>query len=104
MINLELYRVFYFAAKERNISKAAVRLFISQPAVSQSIKQLEEKLGGQLFFRTPRGITLTHEGEVLYRYIDQAYNLIMTAEYKFAERSEERRVGEEFRSRWSPLH
>ncbi|HHW48009.1 MAG TPA: LysR family transcriptional regulator [Clostridiaceae bacterium] len=84
-INLELYRVFYYVATAGSISGAAKELFISQPAVSQSIKQLEEKLGGKLFFRTSKGIKLTTEGEVLYKYIDQAYNIIRTAENKFIE-------------------
>lgn len=84
-INLELYRVFYFAAKLKSISKAAEELYITQPAVSQSIKQLEDKLGGQLFFRTTKGIKLTDEGAVLYKYIEQAYSFILTAESKFSE-------------------
>ena len=49
-VNFELYKVFYKVAKEGQISAAAKKLFISQPAVSQSIKQLEEKLGGKVFF------------------------------------------------------
>ncbi|HYH02615.1 MAG TPA: LysR family transcriptional regulator [Bacillota bacterium] len=84
-INFELYRVFYFVSKAGSISNAAKELYISQPAVSQAIKQLEEKLGGQLFFRTSKGIILTAEGEVLYKYIEQAYSFITTAEQKFAE-------------------
>jgi LysR family cyn operon transcriptional activator len=82
---LELYRVFYITAKAGSISRAAKELFITQPAVSQSIKQLEDKLGGQLFFRTQKGIVLTQEGTVLFKYIEQAYNFILTAEKKFAE-------------------
>ena len=84
-INLELYKVFYFAAKAGSISKAAKELFISQPAVSQSIKLLEENLGGQLFFRTSKGIEMTKEGEVLFQYIEQAYSFILKAENKFFE-------------------
>jgi LysR family transcriptional regulator, cyn operon transcriptional activator len=84
-VNLELYRVFYFTAKAGSFSGAANQLYISQPAVSQSIRQLEEKLGGKLFFRTPRGIVLTAEGDVMLKYIEQAYNFIVTAESKFAE-------------------
>mgnify|MGYP005841246355 CR=1 FL=1 len=84
-INLELYKVFYHVVRSGSISRASQELFISQPAVSQSVKQLEAKLGGQLFFRTPKGITLTPEGEVLYRYIEQGYNMILLAENKFSE-------------------
>lgn len=84
-INLELYRIFYITAKLGSISKAAKELFTSQPAVSQSIKLLEKKLGGELFNRTPKGVSLTLEGEVLFKYIEQGYGLMMTAERKFLE-------------------
>lgn len=84
-ISFELYRVFYIVAKVKSISGAAKELYISQPAVSRSIKQLEEKLCKQLFLRTPRGMQMTREGELLFKYIEQAYNLISIAENKFIE-------------------
>ncbi len=84
-INLELYRVFFHVAREGSISRAARRLFISQPAVSQSIRQLEQKLGGSLFFRTQKGISLTAEGEALLKYIEPAVNFIASGEKKFSE-------------------
>ncbi|WP_409344690.1 LysR family transcriptional regulator [Paenibacillus sp. MBLB4367] len=83
--NMDWYRVFYFTAKAGSLSKAAEQLFITQPAVSHSIKQLESKLGGALFFRTPKGVKLTAEGEVLFKYVEQAYNFVETAEKKIAE-------------------
>ncbi len=82
---MELYKVFYLVAKAGSISKAAKELFITQPAVSQSIKQLEERLGGKVFVRTPKGIKLTREGEVLYKHFEQAYTLMVTAENRFWE-------------------
>lgn len=85
LINLELYRIFYTTAKLGSISKAAKELYTSQPAISQAIKQLEQKLNGELFFRNARGVSLTIEGEVLYRYIEQGYNLIQAGEHKFSE-------------------
>lgn len=84
-INFELYKVFYNVVKEGKISAAAKKLYISQPAVSQSIKQLEEKLGGKVFFRTPKGIKLTSEGEVFFKYIEKAYSFITAGESKFQE-------------------
>lgn len=84
-VNLDYYKIFYYVAKCGSISGAAKELFITQPAVSQAIKLLEGKLGGQLFFRTPKGIVLTKEGEVFYKYIGQAFNFIITAENKFFE-------------------
>jgi len=82
-INFEWYKVFYQVAKEKQISRAAKKLFISQPAVSQNIKQLEEKLGGPLFHRTPRGMTLTKEGQVLYAYVEKAHDLLVAGQSKF---------------------
>lgn len=84
-INLELYRIFYVVATTGSISKAAKELCTSQPAVSQSIKMLEYKLGGQLFIRTPKGVKLTVEGTVFFKYIEQGYNFFKTAEQKFLE-------------------
>lgn len=84
-INLELYRIFYITAQMGSISKAAKALYTSQPAISQAIKQLEQKLGGAVFYRNARGVSLTVEGEVLYRYIEKGYNLIMDGEGKFAQ-------------------
>lgn len=84
-IDTELYKNFYMVAKEGSISKAAELLFITQPAVSRSIRQLEEKSKCTLFFRTPKGVKLTKEGEILYQYIEQAFNFIYLGEKKLAE-------------------
>ena len=62
-INYELYKIFYTVAKNKNITSASKELLISQPAISKSIKNLEEQLGGQLFVRTKRGVVLTEEGK-----------------------------------------
>lgn len=82
-INLELYKVFYTVATYLNITNASKELSISQPAISKSIKTLEEQLGGQLFIRTKRGVILTEEGKELYLYIKEAINFINNAENKF---------------------
>ncbi|WP_227994865.1 LysR family transcriptional regulator [Oceanobacillus sp. CFH 90083] len=84
-MNTDLYRVFYITAMKKNFSKAAKRLFITQPSVSHSIKQLENELGIQLFTRTSKGVLLTKEGEVLFNYLKQAFDLIDNAEQKIAE-------------------
>ena len=84
-ISLELYRIFREVARSGNISRAAQRLFVSQSAVSQAILQLEHKIGGKLFDRSVRGVTLTAEGEVLFSHIDDAILLIENAQAKFAE-------------------
>ncbi|NLM12498.1 MAG: LysR family transcriptional regulator [Epulopiscium sp.] len=79
-INFELYKVFYHVASSLSFSEAAAKLFISQSAVSQSIKTLEEKLNIQLFFRNTKQVKLTKDGEILFQHIEQAYNLIKSAE------------------------
>jgi len=84
-INLEWYRVFYWIAKTGSITGAAARLHITQPAVSHTIKQMEDRLGGPLFFRTSRGVHLTTEGEVLLRYIEQAFVHVNMGEKAIAE-------------------
>ncbi|ABZ84100.1 transcriptional regulator, lysr family [Heliomicrobium modesticaldum Ice1] len=84
-VNTELYRAFYLVAREGSISKAAEQLYITQPAVSRSIQQLEEKLGCVLFFRTPKGVKLTKEGELLFPYIEQAFNFIAVGEKTLAQ-------------------
>ena len=82
-VNFELYKVFYEVAKEKSISKGAQKLLISQPAVTQSIRTLEEQLGGKLFIRTPKGVVLTNEGEVLYSYIKEGMNYFINGSNKF---------------------
>ncbi|MCI8461153.1 MAG: LysR family transcriptional regulator [Bacilli bacterium] len=84
-IDFELYRVFYTVATIGNITKASQELMISQPAVSKSIKKLEEQLGGVLFTRTKRGVVLTEEGREFYKYIKQAVEQINNAESKFSD-------------------
>jgi DNA-binding transcriptional LysR family regulator len=84
-INFDLYKVFYQAATSASFSEAAAKLFISQSAVSQAIKNLEQKLGSQLFMRQTRHLQLTQEGELLLTHIGQAYNLIKAAETKLNE-------------------
>lgn len=84
-IDFELYRIFYVVANHSNITKASEELSISQPAISKSIKNLEEQLGGQLFVRTKRGVTLTEEGKEFYNYIKQAIEYINNAENKFTD-------------------
>ena len=79
-INYELYKVFYHVASTLNFSEASKQLFISQSAVSQSIKTLEKKLDQTLFIRSTKRVQLTPEGEILLRHIEPAMNLIRRGE------------------------
>ena len=74
--NLEYYKVFYYVGKLGSITMAAKELSISQPAVTQSIHQLERSLECTLFQRTSRGMKLTSEGDLLYRYVERGYEQI----------------------------
>ena len=82
-VDLELYRVFYTVAKNRHMTKASEELHISQPAISQSIKKLEDQLGGTLFLRSNKGMELTSEGKMFYEYVKGALELINNAENEF---------------------
>lgn len=84
-IKLDLYRIFLEVAKCGSFSKAAKRLYMTQPAVSQTINQLENELGIRLFTRTSRGVVLTNEGQILYEYVNSAINLINVGEMKLEE-------------------
>lgn len=82
-VDLELYKIFYTVAKYKHMTKASEELFISQPAISQSIKKLETQLGGVLFLRSNKGMELTEEGKMLYKYVKDALELIKNAEAEF---------------------
>ena len=84
-VKLELYRVFRAVAEAGNISAAAQGLYLSQSAVSQSIRQLEQSLQTQLFLRSPRGVTLTEDGQLLFDYVRSAMGLLETGEEKLAQ-------------------
>lgn len=79
-INLELYKVFYYVAKNESISRAANELSISQPAISKSIKSLEEQINTNLFTRKRDGVELTEAGETIFKKIKDAMDLIYSAE------------------------
>lgn len=82
-VDLELYRVFYIVAKNKHMTRASEELHISQPAISQSIKKLEEQLGGTLFIRSNKGMELTNEGKMFFDYVKGALELINNAENEF---------------------
>ena len=79
-INLELYRVFYYVATTLSFSEASKLLFISQSAVSQSVKTLEQKLNHTLFIRSTKKVSLTPEGELLLQHVTPALSLLSNGE------------------------
>lgn len=86
IINYEHYRIFYYVAKYKNITQAATALMSSQPNVTRTIKQMEKKLGCQLFIRVARGVELTEEGQRLYEHVAIAYEHLETGEKELSER------------------
>lgn len=83
-INFEYYKVFYVIAKNKNITKAANELNISQPAISRMLKTMEDQLNTKLFIRKTKGVTLTQEGNELYNLISNEINNIINAENDFS--------------------
>jgi molybdate transport repressor ModE-like protein len=81
---LELYRVFREVAESGSVSAAARSLYVSQSAVSQSIRQLEQQLQTRLFERSSRGVSLTADGKLLYEYVSKAIDLIGSGEEKLS--------------------
>ncbi len=86
MVNLDLYKVFYTVAKCGSLTKAAEELYISQPAVSRSIKQLETQLGISLFTRTHRGMQLSaNGGKMIFDEVERALKLLSDAQNRISE-------------------
>lgn len=82
-INYELYKIFYQVVLYGNISKAAQAMYISQPAVSQAIQNLEDKLGGKLLIRTKKGVILTEEGRIFFQYVRKGVENFQNGENAF---------------------
>lgn len=80
MTNYNLYKFFCTVAEEKNISKASEKLYVSQPAVSFSIRELEQELGQQLFIRKSKGVELTTFGKMLYQTIKDSVDKFEQAE------------------------
>jgi DNA-binding transcriptional LysR family regulator len=77
MLNdLNLLKSFYFVALEESVSKASHKLCISQPAVSQNVKQLEKEIGFSLFVRTNKGVKLTNEGKEIFTYCKNIFRQV----------------------------
>ena len=79
-MNYEYYKIFYYVGKHKNITRAAVELYSSQPAITRTIQNLENELGCRLFVRTKNGMEFTHEGQTLFDYISIAHSHILKGE------------------------
>lgn len=79
-ISYEHYRIFYYVAKLKSFTQAAAALMNSQPNITRSIKNLEQELGCPLFTRSNRRVSLTPEGEALYRHVSVAFAQLQAGE------------------------
>lgn len=84
-INLNLYKTFYELCKYKSFSETAKQTYMSQSAISKSIKKLEEELGVTLFIRKKNGVDITEKGEELLFFVEQSFNSLLTAERKMLE-------------------
>lgn len=75
-----LYKIFLYLFEEKSISRTANKLYVSQPAISYSLKELESQLGYTLFYRNSKGIEPTLEAKELYSYVSTAFNILNDAE------------------------
>jgi DNA-binding transcriptional LysR family regulator len=82
-INLNHLRIFYYAAREKNLTKAAEALFVTQPAVTMQIKTLEQYLETALFRKRGKFLELTEEGIVLYKYAEKIFSVVDEMEHAF---------------------
>lgn len=78
--DLSLYKIFHMVANTHSISKAAKELYVSQPAISKSIKKLEDNLNTRLFLRSSKGVRLTDEGFILYEHTKRAFEELSIGE------------------------
>lgn len=79
-MNYEYYKMFYYVGKHQNITKAAAEMYISQPAVTRAIQNLESELGCRLFTRNKSGVEFTQEGKTLFEYVSIAYSHLIKGE------------------------
>lgn len=84
-ISFEHYKIFYYVAKYKSISKAAQLLINNQPNLTRTINNLENELGCRLFYRTNKGVILTPEGQMIYSHIKKAVEEVIAAEEELNE-------------------
>jgi len=92
-VNYELYKVFFVVAGCETITEASKKLYISQPAITKSIKKLEEQLHTTLFVRSIKGTTLTPEGKKFYEQIKPAIEQLLAAENGLYDQSKKIIIG-----------
>lgn len=83
-VTYDYYRIFHYVARYGSFTHAAEALLLGQPNVTKTINNLERQLGCKLFSRSNKGVTLTAEGEKLFRHVEIAFENISKAESELA--------------------
>lgn len=79
-ISLDWYKYFYEVVKAKSYTGASNKMYVSKQAVTDNIKKLENALDTKLFHRSSNGVKLTKEGEILFKNVEQAIDLIEVVE------------------------
>lgn len=85
-ISFDTYNIFYYVCEFKNITKTANFLYISQPAITKQIKNLEKNLGKKLINKVPNGIELTEDGIILYNEIKDSIEKLQQVKNTFKEK------------------
>lgn len=88
IMNLDLYNYFYYVCEFKSVTKAANYLYISQPAITKQIRNLEKRLGKKLIEKDSKGIILTRDGELLFKQIKNSIEVLNNVEAIFKEKSD----------------
>ena len=72
-------------AETKSMNKAAEKLYVSQPSLTNAIKELEKELGITIFYRSGRGVTLTNDGAEFLLYAKQIYGQYETVLEKYGD-------------------
>ena len=82
IISTEQLNAFYVVAQEKSFSRAAEKLFRTQPAVSQAIHSLEDELGQPLFLRQGRTSILTQAGQILLEHVEEVFETLERGRFR----------------------
>lgn len=86
--HLEKLKYFYEVAKLGSFNKASKALFITQPSLTKSLQVLESSLAVTLLLRTPKGVQLTREGQVLFRFCIDLFSKLQDVENNLNEKGD----------------
>lgn len=86
-INLNHYRTFWVVAQSKSYADASNKLNVTKTAIAKNIQQLEDQLNTKLFYRESRGVKLTADGEIFYKFVDRGFSEIEAGEKLIAQKN-----------------